>query len=265
MATESPQYQPAPPLSPDPVITSHPAQHRIWRPLENRLLAVKIVFCLIVGVWVLAVISGVFELLLANRAAAGENIAPNVLNASDTRQMFVGWVQWALWVAGAIVFIMWLYRAYQNVDATEPGRRRYGYGWTIGSWFVPILNLWRPKKIVNDIWRAGQNPGDPGFLLIAWWLLWLANGFVSSSARGAYSNADTPEEWRTGIIRYLVADGLGALAALLAVLVVIKLTRNLNARAQAADGSLFRDSSREAPTDAPSVMTMTPSETPTGR
>ena len=97
--------------------------------------------------------------------------------------MFMGWVQRTLWFAGAIVFIMWLYRAYQNVDATDPGRRRYGYGWAISGWFVPILNFWRPKQIVNDIWRAGQNPGDPGFLLIAWWLLWIANGFVSSSAR----------------------------------------------------------------------------------
>ena len=85
MATESPQYEPAPPLSPDPVITSHPAENRIWRPLENRLLAVKIVFCLIVGVWLLAVVSGVFELRLANRAVGGENIAPSVLSASDNR------------------------------------------------------------------------------------------------------------------------------------------------------------------------------------
>ena len=143
--------------------------------------------------------------------------------------MFMGWVQWTLWIAGAIAFIMWLYRAYQNVDATDPGRRRYGHGWAIGSWFVPILNLWRPKQIVNDVWRAGQNPGDPGFLLIAWWLLWLANGFVASSARRVYNNAGTPEEWQTGIVRYLVADGTGAVAALLAVLVAIKLTRNLNA------------------------------------
>ena len=51
-------------------------------PPSRILLAVKIVFCLIVGVWMLAVVSGVFELRLANRAVAGENIAPSVLSAS---------------------------------------------------------------------------------------------------------------------------------------------------------------------------------------
>ena len=57
-----------------------------------------------------------------------------MLNASDTRQMLMGWVHVdRLRVAGAIVFIMWIHRAYQNVDAIDPGRRRYGYGWAIGA------------------------------------------------------------------------------------------------------------------------------------
>ena len=54
---------------------------------------------------------------------------------------------------------MWMFRAYNNVDAVAPGARRYDGGWAIGSWFVPILNLFRPKQIINDIWRAAT--GSP--------------------------------------------------------------------------------------------------------
>ena len=226
----------------------------------------KIVFCLIVGVWLLAVVSGVFELRLANRAVAGENIAPSVLSASDTRQMFMGWVQWTLWVAGAIAFIMWLYRAYQNVDATDPGRRRYGHGWAIGSWFVPILNLWRPEADRQRCLARRAEPRGPGLP---------ADRVVAAVARqrlrrvlraaASTTTPARPRSGRPGSSATSSRTATGAVAALLAVLVAIKLTRNLNARAQAADGSLFRDSSREAPTDAPSVMTMTPSDTPTGR
>ena len=31
---------------------------------------------------------------------------------------------------------------------------RYGTGWAIGAWFIPIFNLFRPKQIANDIDRA---------------------------------------------------------------------------------------------------------------
>ena len=55
-----------------------------------------------------------------------------------------------------MVFIRWLSRAYKNLDVAAPGFRRYGHGWAIGSWFVPFLNLWRPKEIINDIHRGGS-------------------------------------------------------------------------------------------------------------
>ncbi len=44
------------------------------------------------------------------------------------------------------------------MDAVAPTERRYGHGWAIGGWFVPILNFWRPMQVVNDVWRAGGWP-----------------------------------------------------------------------------------------------------------
>jgi hypothetical protein len=62
-------------------------------------------------------------------------------------------------------------RAYSNLAA---GQRRHSSGWAIGSWFVPILNLFRPAEIANDIWRTslrGRNGGLTGL----WWGLYLLN------------------------------------------------------------------------------------------
>src|SRR5215213_2684690 len=49
--------------------------------------------------------------------------------------------------------------------------RRYGTGWALGSWFVPILNAWRPKQIINDIWHqsglsCGGSHGSSGHALL---------------------------------------------------------------------------------------------------
>jgi hypothetical protein len=216
----------------DPVIYPHTAQQP-YRPLEGRLLAVKVVFWLIAGIWLLAIVNGLFELPLASRWADGEAIPASDYVARDNRSRLIGWTQWAGWAAGTVAFILWLYRAYQNVDAVAPGQRRYGYGWSIASWFVPVLNLWRPKQIANDVWRAGGHPLEPPFLLLAWWMGWLAMWVVARFAEGRYEAADTAGEYRTAIFAYLASDALGVSTAILALLVAAKLTRRLNDRASA--------------------------------
>ena len=44
-------------------------------------------------------------------------------------------------LAAAALFITWLHRASRNQVHLGASRIRFGPGWTIGGWFVPILNL----------------------------------------------------------------------------------------------------------------------------
>src|SRR3712207_6622726 len=98
-----------------------------YRPLDGRLLAVKVVFWMIAGIYVAAIVSGLFELPLASRWADGETIPASDYAARDNRVALLTWVQRVAGVAGAIAFILWLHRAYKNVDAVAPGQRRHGY------------------------------------------------------------------------------------------------------------------------------------------
>ena len=142
-------------------------------PLDSRRKAVVIVFAAIAVISVVAVVSDILEIRLMDRFAAGEIVSDADATANDDRQALVGIVQFAALIAGAIAFIRWLHAAYKNVDVVEPSERRYGHGWAIGSWFVPILSVWRPKQIVNDVWRAGapdRSNAGPGALLLVWWL-----------------------------------------------------------------------------------------------
>ena len=113
--------------------------------------------------------------------------------------------QLAALIAGAIAFIRWLHAAYRNVDVVEPSERRYGHGWAIGSWFVPILSLWRPKQIVNDVWRAGSPriaaDASPAALLLVWWLAFVISNFIANGAIRAALDGDTPEQLRSAADR----------------------------------------------------------------
>ncbi|HEY2214491.1 MAG TPA: DUF4328 domain-containing protein, partial [Acidimicrobiales bacterium] len=49
----------------------------------------------------------------------------------------------------------------------------------VGSWFVPIVSLWMPYQAIRDCLA----PNDPNrSLVLRWWLLSLATGYVAAAA-----------------------------------------------------------------------------------
>ena len=208
-----------------------------YEPLQGRQRAVVAVFALIVLVDLVAVWSSIAELNLVDRIESGALVEDSEIDANDARQGSMGLVQLALYIAGAVVFIRWLRAAYRNADVVAPGLRRYGHGWAIGGWFVPILAAWRPKQILNDVWRAGSaSPSAderPPVLLLAWWLSWLAGTLLSQAAGRAGVSQDSLDELRTVDILYIVSDSWDAVVALMAVAVVLHITRRLEGKAAA--------------------------------
>jgi Domain of unknown function (DUF4328) len=205
-----------------------------YSPLRGRAQAVTVVFAIIAVVCAGAVVSDWLEWRLMDRLIAGEPVTDAEATANDDRQRAIGLLQLALMVACAVVFIRWLYAAYRNLEVVAPAEKRYSPGWAIGSWFVPIMNLFRPKQMVNDVWRAGGRDSDdarPGRLLLGWWLLWLISSFVVNIAGRSYMRADTAEELQTGTMLYLLGDAMQAVAAVLAILVVRRGTERLDAKA----------------------------------
>jgi hypothetical protein len=96
-----------------------------------------------------------------------------------------------LLVGTGIAFLIWLWRARDNVDflyspfapqPTVPAQRvhRRAPGWVVGSWFCPIVQFWYPLQVVEDVARASEPPGRPGVarsgriraLVYTWWLSW---------------------------------------------------------------------------------------------
>ena len=151
----------------------------------------------------------------------------------------------AIWVlaflASASVFLAWFYRAYRNLQRLSMAGVRYKSGWAIGAWFVPILNLFRPKQIANDIWRAGDPGADISSnawhsrpvspLLHWWWALWLVGGALAGVAAGMsnetygepLSTVAAINDEETAVTWDIVSSLLFAGAAVLAALVVYRI------------------------------------------
>jgi hypothetical protein len=101
--------------------------------------------------------------------------------ASDQTALVLMAITWSLTLVTGIAFISWLYVAAVNVQR-EGARLRRSPGWAIAGWFVPVLSLWRPKQMVDDVWRASM-PGVPvgidlrqvpkSGMVVGWWAAYL--------------------------------------------------------------------------------------------
>jgi hypothetical protein len=140
------------------------------------------------------------------------------------------------------LFVVWTYRTYRNLRSLGATDLRFRSGWAIGGWFVPIVALWRPKQVVNDVWRASDEelPANfaqtewrdrvPPLLMTAWWTLWLAA--VTAAWLAAGYGLDTLAQATAGLPLQIAASVSYAAAAVLAAQVVVVLTRRQQRRAQ---------------------------------
>ncbi|WP_432096447.1 protein kinase domain-containing protein [Streptomyces sp. bgisy100] len=134
-----------------------------------------------------------------------------------------------------VLWLVWFRRLYLNAEVFSPGSQRLSRGWTIGGWFTPIVQLWFPKQIANDIWRASVEPTVPGpygpgtrraslALLGWWWALFLtmyATGWMNELVAVTAENIDD----YAGVTAWaLLTDVVTVPAAVLALSVVLRLT-----------------------------------------
>ena len=134
----------------------------------------------------------------------------------------------AMLAVTAALFITWLFQLTKVVADRSPDALRHRPGWAIGGWFVPILNLVRPKQMVDDVW-TGSSPDwsreRPAFYVHLWWAAFLISGFLDRIASQGSSNSLHDIESSDRMFRW--AEGLELLAAVLAIVVVVTTTRRV--------------------------------------
>lgn len=79
----------------------------------------------------------------------------------------------AMFVSGCL-WLSWFKPVHRAVD--RAGRLRHGGDWWFWGWVIPVVAEFRPKQMVNDVWRAADGPGEfsaPPWQMQAWWALWV--------------------------------------------------------------------------------------------
>jgi len=209
------------------------------RPLD-RLAQIVSVLLILNAVAALASLGSLAaQLELLGRIELGDYTQAE-LDANDTREMLFGLAAAALYLATAVVFLMWFKRAYDNVRAFGH-TPAHGTGWAIGAWFVPILNLFRPFQIAREIWNAsdggdeeGSLPGETPTVLGLWWAAWIAGNIAGQVSFRVSMRADSPSDFSTSTIASMVSELITLVSAPLAVMVVRRITARQSAAVDVA-------------------------------
>lgn len=177
-----------------------------------------------------------------SRVVDGQRVPLSDLQSIDDRVGAASTVYTITLILSVITFLLWFSRAYRNLGALGVRELRYSPAWAVGSWFVPILSLFRPKQAINDIWRASDpdreaaiaEPGKGAVspLLHWWWAIWLLSNWVGTLAvRLSFEHANpTPTELKSEAMAYLLADIADIAAGVLAILVIRALTERQSRR-----------------------------------
>ncbi|MER8016130.1 DUF4328 domain-containing protein [Streptomyces griseoluteus] len=74
----------------------------------------------------------------------------------------------------AAAFLLWLGRVRDNARALSGRPPKYAGIWVYLGWVVPVVNLWFPRGIVADAYRASAPERRLPAVVNVWWALWLA-------------------------------------------------------------------------------------------
>ncbi|OPF70380.1 serine/threonine protein kinase [Streptomyces antioxidans] len=203
------------------------------RPIRGLATALMSMF----GIWlVLTLLDMALNISLLERYSALDTgtVSKDLLYSrrSDVEAMDSGTGVAALVLV--VLWLVWFRTAYLNSTVLSPGQQRFGSGYSVGAWFIPVAQLWLPKQIANDVWTssAPPGPGRGGRAVLHWWWTFFVLMFLMFPVNGiSEAVGDNVREQRPSVIISIVDDSIGIMAALLAITVVRRITKMQERRA----------------------------------
>ncbi|TDW90440.1 uncharacterized protein DUF4328 [Kribbella pratensis] len=178
-------------------------------------------------------------------AYTGGDVA--ALNDADRLSRLGSLANLVLFLVAGVLVIVWLWRARANAQFFCDAPHRHRRGWVIGGWMVPIISLWFPVQVVDDVVRASSPyvwPRDgslqaapPAKVVRRWWGTYLgmnltslfattqqSNGLAAPSASAALRGLDT------GASLSIVSTVLAVLSAIFMIQLIALVDRLQSSR-----------------------------------
>ena len=145
------------------------------------------------------------QIKMLYEASSGTVISDASWAANDSRQQTLAWVSIVATIFALIPLLMWVYHTHRNLPALGAKRLEFTPGWSVGWFFVPILNLIKPYQAIMEIWKqsdpaqvAGsqsQRLPKPGTIVTWWWVMRIVGAFAGNFSNALASDDPTVENY----------------------------------------------------------------------
>ena len=140
---------------------------------KTRANWVYLTFALYIAAEVFAIWAHFGEIQLLQRIEGGQYVSVGEADASDLRVSAAVWFNLITVLAAVAAFCIWIRRVNQNLRSLTAQQIRFSPGWSVGWFFVPIMNLFRPYQVVSEVHRHSHPEGQGSPLLPIWWSCWV--------------------------------------------------------------------------------------------
>jgi hypothetical protein len=199
------------------------------RPNGQRAKNAITLIWIVLALEIISLISGYFQYDLLQTVANGGEISMETATANDSREQMIGIIYMIAYVISAITFIQWFRRAYFNLHL-RVNHLSQTEGWAAGSWFVPIVSLYRPYQIMKELYQETKellikkgfsvNDNFTADSLGWWWTLWIINNIIGQFVFRYSMKAESIDELTTSTIASMVGSIIGIPLALITVKVI---------------------------------------------
>ncbi|MBN8650283.1 MAG: DUF4328 domain-containing protein [Cytophagales bacterium] len=201
----------------------------VLKPNEQRAKNAILLIWIVLALEILAILSGYLLYDLIQTAINGGEISEESANSNDLREQVIAILYLIAYVISVVTFILWFRRAYFNLHL-KVKHLSHPEGWAAGSWFVPFTNLYRPYKIMKELYQETKAllvkkeiffKGDLATSTLGWWwAFWLLNSFAGQIVFRYSLNAESLEELNTTTVLSIFSNIIGIPLALLAIKVI---------------------------------------------
>lgn len=178
---------------------------------------------------IISLISGYLQYSLIKTVALGGDVTQEQVDANDLREQIIGIVYLIVFIISAVTFIQWFRRAYYNLHLRTT-YLLYSEGWAAGSWFVPILCLYRPYRIMKELYeetefllRKKLNNFKQNISTVYvgwWWTFWIISSIIGQVLFRYSRKAETLHELTVTTLSSMAFNIFSIPLALLAIKVI---------------------------------------------
>lgn len=189
------------------------------------------IFYAIIAINFISFISGYFEYELYLNIKNGDVYNKQEIGLTNLRSGIIGMVQIILYISTAVLFLNWFRRAYANLHRAGISIKHTDKA-AVWSFFVPILNLYRPVQIMQEIWnktrdatetlKPGIQPAYSSSIIGIWWTFFIIRNVINN-INFRYNILETPEnidELISSVQFMMFSDVVEIPAALITILLV---------------------------------------------